>query len=118
MGMLRLALRPVSRAPFGAVRTFCASAELVARQKKLIWHSKQRGWLELGLLLGGFAQKNVSVMTPEQLDLFEDVLARETPDLFKYLSAQQPLPDDLAGNEVMQMILKYVNDQHPAQQVA
>ncbi len=50
----------------------------LARRKRIIYRSKQRGWLEVDLLLGNFATANVMSMTAEQLTQYEDILAQET----------------------------------------
>ena len=109
-------LRAALRAP-----GFCTAAapgisvgSEIARRKRLIWHSKQRGWLELDLLMGGFAEKHLPSMNAREMDLWEDVLIRENPDLFKWLNNQLPVPEDLSSNEVMQRLLKYVNTEHTA----
>merc|ERR1719198_2578357 len=114
---LRAAIRAPIRAPIRA--RFCTAAapgvgSELARRKRLIWHSKQRGWLELDLLMGGFAEKFLPSMTAKELDLWEDVLIRENPDLFKWLNNQLPVPEDLSSNEVMVKLLKYVNEEHVA----
>ena len=76
--------------------------------------SKQRGWLELDLLLGEFALYNLPDYNDSQLDLWEEVtrtqiyniqivlkfvcgqiLDAENPDLYKYLTFQLQPPDSL-----------------------
>ena len=58
------------------------------RHRRLIYRSKQRGWLELDLLLGEFALFQLPAYTGAQLDLWEEVLDVENPDLYKYLTLQ------------------------------
>lgn len=42
--------------------------DLVIRQKRLVYRAKQRGWLEVDLLLGTYASKNVPNMDENELD--------------------------------------------------
>lgn len=74
-----------------------------------------RGWLELDVLVGNFAVRHIDSFTADQLDLLEEVLELENPDLYKWLSGQTPVPEELlAENEVMSMLLHYVHNEHPA----
>ncbi|KAH9254817.1 hypothetical protein BASA81_007067 [Batrachochytrium salamandrivorans] len=60
---------------------------LETRKKRLIWRSKQRGLLEVDLLLGTWALKNIPQMTSvEQLDQYEHLLNMETIDMFNVIS--------------------------------
>ena len=45
--------------------------ELDIRKKRLIYRSKQRGWLEFDLLLGTWASEHVSTLSVGELDQFE-----------------------------------------------
>jgi succinate dehydrogenase flavin-adding protein (antitoxin of CptAB toxin-antitoxin module) len=65
------------------------------RHRRLIYRSKQRGWLELDLLLGEFALFQLPEYSDGQLDLWEEILDVENPDLYKYLTLQLPSPAGL-----------------------
>ena len=52
--------------------------ELKIRRKRLIYRSKQRGWLEVDLLLGTWANKCVPAMSVEELNEFERFVNLET----------------------------------------
>lgn len=82
------------------------------RRKKLLWVAKQRGWLELDWLVGTFADKYIASLTDDELVLFEEVLETDNPDLFNYLSEQQPTPENLKNNAVFIMMAEYVNSSH------
>lgn len=43
-------------------------SSLEARKKRLIWRSKQRGWLEVDLLLGSWAVDRVAQLRAKELD--------------------------------------------------
>merc|ERR1712046_432068 len=68
-----------------------------AHRRRLIYRSKQRGWLELDILLGDWSSANLKDMNEPQLQEFENILDLENPDLFKWLTGQQGLPEELDG---------------------
>ena len=57
-----------------------SSEEREKQVKRLIYHAKQRGWLELDLLLGGWAERHVRTLSDAELDDLALVLAEETLD--------------------------------------
>ena len=69
-----------------------------AAVNRLMYRSKQRGFLELDLLVGLWAERNVPHMSMPQLRAFEEVLDIENPDLFKWLTGQEAAPDALRDN--------------------
>jgi succinate dehydrogenase assembly factor 2 len=75
-----------------------------AHRKRLIYRSKQRGWLEVDLLLGNFATEHVMTMSHEELGEYERILAEETINIFNYVSGKDPLPPQLEKNSVMQRL--------------
>lgn len=79
----------------------------VVRRKRMIYRSKQRGWLEADLLLGSWAVKNVPTLTEQELDEYELLLKEETIDIFNYISGKDTLPDHLKDLSVMKKVMKY-----------
>uniref|UniRef100_A0AAV1UK48 Succinate dehydrogenase assembly factor 2, mitochondrial n=1 Tax=Peronospora matthiolae TaxID=2874970 RepID=A0AAV1UK48_9STRA len=61
-----------------------------ANHKRVIYRSKQRGWLEVDLLLGRWASQNVMQLSSEELREYEDILNEETIDIFNYISGKDP----------------------------
>lgn len=94
--------------------TAISSEILEGPRKVMLYRARQRGWLELDVILGTFADKHLATMTEAEVDMFGDILSRENPDLFKYLSGQTPPSADLKDNSVFQKILSHVNVQHPS----
>lgn len=105
---LRAAARPVPRAaaaprwlssaPEGAAATHelsaaASDADDGARRRKLIYRSKQRGWLEVDLLLGTWATRHVPTLDEEGLKQYEQLLACETLDIFQYMTCREEAPD-------------------------
>jgi len=64
-------------------------------KKRLIYRSKQRGWLEVDLLLGTYAGENVPLMSPDELEQFEDFINLETIDIYNIITHRTPVPESL-----------------------
>jgi succinate dehydrogenase assembly factor 2 len=77
------------------------------RRKRMIYRAKQRGWLEVDILLGTWAVENVPKLTPEECDEFEIVLKEETIDIYNFVSGKDPLPEHLEGLGVMKKLQSY-----------
>ena len=76
-------------------------------RKRLIYRSKQRGWLEVDLLMGTFADAFVINMGEADLYIYEKILNRETLDLYNIVTGKDACPLELAG-PVMDLIKKHV----------
>ena len=79
----------------------------IVRRKRMIYRSKQRGWLEADLLLGSWAVENIPKLSKDELDEFELLLKEETIDIFNYISGKDELPPHLANLDVMIKIKDY-----------
>ena len=89
--------------------------DIVIRQKRLIYRSKQRGWLEVDLLLGTWASENVPKMEEgDELDQFEDFVNMETIDIYNIITLRIDVPDELKrdGNGVVERIQEWARS-HP-----
>ena len=87
-----------------------SSAELEGRRKVMLYRSRQRGLLELDIILGSFAEKYLAKLTEAEVTNFGTILATENPDLIKFLNGQLPAPKELADNPVFNRILHHVNE--------
>jgi len=56
------------------------------RRRRLIYRSKQRGWLEVDILLGTWAATNVPTLSKKELDEFEVLVNTETIDIYNILT--------------------------------
>ncbi|KAA0172054.1 hypothetical protein FNF28_00371 [Cafeteria roenbergensis] len=65
---------------------------LIARRKRLVYRARQRGWLEVDLILGTFAHARVPAMDERELDEFEDVLRLDTADVYNWVLGREPIP--------------------------
>mmetsp|Transcript_10570 Transcript_10570/g.16024 ORF Transcript_10570/g.16024 Transcript_10570/m.16024 type:complete len:170 (+) Transcript_10570:74-583(+) len=77
------------------------------RRKRMIYRSKQRGWLEADLLMGSWAVEHVPKLSKEQLDEYEMLLQEETIDIYNYISKKDPLPPHLENLSVIKDIQNY-----------
>jgi len=67
------------------------------RLKRLTIRSWRRGMKEVDLILGPFADRDLAAMSPEDLDLYEALLAENDQDLYLWLTGARPAPVRLAG---------------------
>lgn len=74
--------------------------ELEVRRKRLIYRSKQRGWLEVDLLLGTWAHQNVPQLSAKQLDEYESFVNQETIDIYNIITLRLDVPAELKGTIV------------------
>lgn len=68
---------------------------LQTRRKRLIYRAKQRGWLEVDLLLGTWASQNVPTLNKEELDQFEDFCNMETIDIYNVITLRLDVPEEM-----------------------
>ena len=81
----------------------------LANRKRLIYRSKQRGWLEVDLLLGSWASEYVMTLNEEQLVQYEAILNQETLDIYNFIIERDDVPPELE-TEVMQMLRKFAQE--------
>jgi len=68
-----------------------------------VYRAKQRGFLELDLVVGRWAQEVVPHASAQQLDETEVMLDEENPDLWKWLTGQEGAPPHLTQNFAFQV---------------
>ena len=78
-----------------------------ARRKRMIYRSKQRGWLEVDLLLGSWAAANVNSLNDEEMRQYDIVLDEETINIYNYISGKDSLPPHLKGLPIVKRIQDY-----------
>jgi succinate dehydrogenase assembly factor 2 len=85
------------------------------RRKRLVYRSKQRGWLEVDLLLGTWASQNVPKLNDEELNQFEDFVNQETIDIYNIITLRLDVPEELKtekGDGVVERIQEWARG-HP-----
>eukprot|EP00536_Pseudo-nitzschia_multiseries_P005840 jgi/Psemu1/254839/estExt_Genewise1Plus.C_1170025 len=105
-----------------------ATVDLATRRKRLIYRAKQRGWLEVDLLLGTWASENVPTLggssnnngdnndnDNDELDQFEDFVNMETIDIYNVITLRLGVPEELkrpGGTGVVERIQEWARS-HP-----
>lgn len=87
--------------------------ELQVRQKRLIYRAKQRGWLEVDLLLGTYASQHVEDFDKDELDQFEDFVNMETIDIYNIITLRLDVPEELKtpdGSGVVERIQEWARN--------
>jgi len=69
-----------------------------ARVNRALYRAKQRGFLELDIMVGTWAETALADADEGFLDAFEEVLDEENPELFKWLTAQETPPERTRTN--------------------
>lgn len=76
------------------------------KRKQLQFRAWHRGTREMDLLMGSFADENVSDFDAVALTQFEDMLADNDPDLYGWYIGQENVPKE-KQNPVMAAFLKH-----------
>lgn len=76
------------------------------KRKQLVFRSWHRGTREIDLLLGRFADAHVSAFDGGKLVLYERFLNNSDPDIFNWLTRQEPVPP-AEDNAVVRLLLDF-----------
>jgi antitoxin CptB len=68
------------------------SAELDPRRRRLLFRAWHRGIREMDLILGQFADNEISGIDGADLDEFEAILGEDDNDLFKWICGEAEMP--------------------------
>lgn len=107
-------LEDIPKASFGTVSVE-DGLESEVRKKRLIYRAKQRGWLEVDLLLGTWANENVPNLNEDELNEFEAFVNMETIDIYNIVTLRLDIPEELKtehGNSVVERIQTWARG-HP-----
>ena len=74
-----------------------SSDGLDARRKRLLFRCWHRGTKELDLIIGGFADAHLPMLTDAELDQLEKIIEAPEPELYAALTSDGPAPRGVAG---------------------
>ena len=63
-------------------------------RKKLRFRAWRRGFREMDLLMGSFADRFMTDMSDEEVDEFERLLATPDWEVYAWIIGQKPIPDN------------------------
>jgi len=73
------------------------------KRKRLIFRSEHRGMKEMDILLGSFARKYVPEFNDRQLNIYEEILQHNDPDLYNWITEKEK-PDMAILSDVFDQI--------------
>ncbi|XP_047339304.1 succinate dehydrogenase assembly factor 2, mitochondrial-like [Impatiens glandulifera] len=77
---------------------------------RLLYRSKQRGFLELDLVLGGWVEEHIHSLDDNGIKSLLHVLDLENPDLWKWLTGQEQPPETISMNPVFSAVQERVRN--------
>jgi antitoxin CptB len=82
------------------------------RRKRLLFRAQRRGFKEVDLIFGAYAQAQLMRMDEVSLDQFEALLAAPDQDVYAWLRGAAPVPPDY-DNPVFAGLKAVCQQQHP-----
>lgn len=82
------------------------TGSLLTTRKRVLFRSWHRGTREADLVLGSFADRYVDTFDESQLHAYELLLDEPDPDLWEWITGNQPPPRQ-HDNEVMMLLRNF-----------
>ncbi|WP_084396485.1 succinate dehydrogenase assembly factor 2 [Henriciella aquimarina] len=79
------------------------------RRRKLKFRAWRRGFKEMDLIMGQFADQHIAEMSEAELQEFEQLLAIPDWEVFAWLTGNQAVPENYAG-PVLDRLLSFEYD--------
>src|SRR6202050_536503 len=68
------------------------SEELAIRRKRLFFRAQRRGFKEVDLIFGAFAEAHLATLSEAELDDFEALLEAPDQEVYSWLRGHTPVP--------------------------
>ena len=69
-----------------------SSGQLDERRRRILFRAWRRGFREMDLVMGRYADTNIAKMSENELDAFERLLDVPDPQLFAWIIGEEPAP--------------------------
>jgi antitoxin CptB len=69
-----------------------SSAGIDERRRKILFRAWRRGMREMDLVMGHFADANLSAMSAAELDEFERLMDAPDPEVLSWITGEAPTP--------------------------
>ena len=76
-------------------------------RKRLIFRSKHRGTKEMDLIMGSFADHNISNFDSQKLQEYEEILTQNDPNLYNWLTGKDTPPKEIISLEVFHLLQQH-----------
>lgn len=63
-----------------------------ARQKRMTMRSWRRGMKEMDLIFGPFADEQLAALRPDEIDLYDALLAENDQEIYTWITGAEPTP--------------------------
>ena len=72
-----------------------SSDGLDERRRRALFRARHRGMREMDLILGGFADAEITALSDAELADFEELLEPEDQKVFAWVSGTEPIPPEV-----------------------
>ena len=97
----------LSKSALNAILSLMTEKETLENtRRKLIFRSGHRGTKEMDLILGNFSLDHVPNFTLEEIEMFEQLLTENDPDLYNWIMGREDVPE-ASQSPIMDMLLAY-----------
>jgi antitoxin CptB len=95
--------------PDGAV-FMTTTDDLAARKRRLAFRASHRGTKEADMMIGGFVERNLERLTPDDILWFEQLLEETDVDIMSWVTRSKATPDMYKTPMMLDMQkLDYIN---------
>jgi succinate dehydrogenase assembly factor 2 len=94
---------------FDSLRQSRDKESTTEKRSRLMYQSRKRGTLEIGLLLSNFASKHLKDMSDKELLEYDEIInnLHNEWELYYWLTDAQLIPEHLKDNSVLKIMKKY-----------
>lgn len=90
-----------------------SSVDLDPRRRRILVRAWRRGIREMDLVIGGFADAEISGLTDAELDQLEALMAEEDADILQWVTGERETPERFR-TPLFARMASYVPDFEPA----